>query len=77
MTKKKSRKQRQQQFLKSTGCHGKIRHDTKQEAETHMDVLKLSGEGKLHVYACPFCMKDGKKGWHVGHYRKQAGKGRS
>jgi hypothetical protein len=68
---RKERKEREERYRRRVGCERKIRHEDKLSAEAHMDVLKLIGEGHLHVYECPYCVIDGQPGWHVGHKHKR------
>lgn len=46
------------------GCQGKQRHDTKDQARTHLERLIRNGAARqrLEVYKCKHC-----GAYHVGH----------
>lgn len=53
-------------------CKGKVRHESRQDAEAHKRrLIESSGGFKVNVYKCKFC-----KGFHVGNEKAQYGRRR-
>lgn len=44
------------------GCAGKIRHETPESAQRHIDRLRKRDEDPMKMYVCPLCQH-----WHVAH----------
>ena len=46
-------------------CFDKVRHETAEEAELHVDYLYDTQNIELDIYKCPIC-----NGWHLTSKRK-------
>ena len=47
-------------------CFSKVRHETAEEAELHVDYLYETEKIELDIYKCPIC-----NGWHLTSKRKR------
>ena len=47
-------------------CFGKVRHETKGQAEEHVQYLYETQNIELDIYKCPIC-----NGWHLTSKKKR------